>query len=68
MRRCKDCSYTPPVEPKVFCPACGTVWFKASEPKPERKTKVPVAPKKPKAAAKKPAVKTTSGSAKRNKK
>ena len=51
--------------PKVFCPSCGVVWHVAADPKPDRKTKVPVAPKpvaKPKAKAKpvaksKPAVK-----------
>jgi uncharacterized Zn finger protein (UPF0148 family) len=64
--KCKACSYTPPTEPKVFCPACGAVWFKASEPKPERKVKVPVAPKP--VVEKKPTVKKTSGNAKRNKK
>jgi hypothetical protein len=42
------------------------VWFKASEPKPERKVKVPVAPKP--VVEKKPTVKKTSGNAKRNKK
>jgi len=67
MRRCKDCSYTPSAEPRVFCPACGAVWHEASPPKPDRKDKAP-APKpvaKPKAAAK-PTAKTTSGRAKRN--
>jgi hypothetical protein len=63
--KCKACSYTPPTEPETFCPACGTLWDKAKPPVAPDAPK-PVVEKKP--IPKKPAVKKTSGSAKRNKK
>jgi uncharacterized Zn finger protein (UPF0148 family) len=79
MKKCRDCSYTPATEPKVFCPACGAVWFKAEPPKSTRAIKGE-GQRKEKSRAKKtqltitnvsvtanvPSASTTTGKAKRN--
>lgn len=40
MAKCRDCSYEPAKTPKVFCPACGSVWDKAAPSKAPAKSKL----------------------------
>jgi hypothetical protein len=40
MAKCRDCSYEPADRPKVFCPACGSMWKKAKPSKDPSRTKL----------------------------
>lgn len=52
MAKCRDCSYEPADRPKVFCPACGSVWKYTKPSKAPAKSKLGEGEKKKKAKKK----------------